>query len=142
MILGIMALFSAFIVLVILGVIAIIKRSLGSIYQYFSPQQRALRKFYWTQTRQIQIKQLFSHQINYINYYYQRKTEKLLQRDNNKQIIELANIIKKQLVAQKKQLNKSEFKHLQQQLKRYQKQKNSHGLLQLQQRLTTLKNDD
>lgn len=142
MTLGIMALFTAFSLLVLMSFLSLTKLILNSISYYFSAPQCAQRKLYWTQTRHLQIKQLFSEKIRYIHYFNNLQRTRLLNRDNQKQIQALAKAIAQQIQTQKAQLNKTQLRQLQQELKRCQKQQNSTGLLQLQHYLMALKSND
>lgn len=141
-IIGSTVLFSAFSLFILLAVLTTLKSNLQSLNDYFSAPQRALRRFYWMQMRQIQLTQLFTQKINAITYRTALQKDRLLTNDNRKQIRTLSKAIARQLHTQQKRIDNTLFRQLQQELKRCQQQQNGAGLLQLQQRLMTIAHHD
>jgi hypothetical protein len=136
--LGLLTLLSAFALLLIAGLFAIIKLIIAACSHYFSSRQRLQRRLWFIQARQDQLKQLFYFRTVQINYFNERKRKQLLRANNRKHIQSLSKAIDKDLQSMKQQLSKSRYLQLQQENIQYRDQQQVESLLKLQQKITTL----
>lgn len=138
--LGLMLLFLASVVFIFIAALALIRSLWQALRGYFSAPQRHYRQLLFLQLRQNQLQQLLGFKTQQLRYFHNVAKNRLLAKDNRKQLKRLSKAIDKDLQSLKNQLPKSTFKDLKQQNKAYYRGLNSDALLKLQQHIILLGN--
>jgi hypothetical protein len=136
--LGLATLLSAFALLLITGLFAIIKRIIAAGFDYFSARRRLQRRLWFIQAKQDQLKRLFYFKTVQINYFNELKRKRLLSANNRQHIQSLSKAIEKDLQSIKQQLPKTTYLQLQQENVRYRDQQDVEALLKLQQKVAAI----
>ncbi len=136
--LGLALLLSAFVLLLMTGLVMITRLNIKLLRDYFSAHHRAARKLLFIQAQQERLKRLFYFKTVQLNYINQLNKKRLLTRNNRKHIKALSKAIQRDLVALKAQLPTPIYVQLQQENQRYRQQQDSEALLMLQQKISTL----
>jgi hypothetical protein len=136
--LGTAMLLSAFVVLIIAGLLNAFKSIVRSVLDYFSLEQRAKRRLWFVLARQEQIERLFFFKTAKINYVNELNRKRLLRRNNRKHIRLLAASIDKDLLSIKTKLPETIYLQLQKDSVRYRKQQDVEALLKLQQKISNI----
>ncbi len=131
--LGLIALFIAFSMIFISGLIHIFSLIIQSLLNYFSAHERIRRRLLFIEAKQLQLKQLFFFKARQINYVHETNKSRLLTQDNKRQIKALLIIIDKDLILLKGRLPKSVYLDLIKARKHFINDQNLDGLLELQQ---------
>lgn len=138
--LGLMLLLLASVVFILIAAFALIRSLWQALRGYFSAPQRHYRHLLFLQLRQNQLQQLLGFKTQQLRYFHNVAKNRLLAKDNRKQLKSLSKAIDKDLQNLKKQLSKSAYKDLKQQNKAYYRGLNSDALLKLQQHIILLGN--
>jgi hypothetical protein len=136
--LGTIALLSAFSVLIVTGLLGVLKTAAKSVLGYFSAEQRARRRLWFGLARQEQVERLFFFKTEQIKYFNELNRKRLLMRNNRKHVRLLSASIDKDLLSVKTKLPKATYLQLQQKIARYRKQQNVDALLALQQEISKI----
>jgi hypothetical protein len=136
--LGLTLLLGAGALLLLTGLVRGIGLVIRAGLDFFSATQRMQRRLLFIQTRQDQLKQLRDARTLQIRYFTQLQKKRLLNRNNHKHIRALSKAIDNDLLALKSRLPKNLYLQLQHEKAQYRNQHNSEGLLQLQQKITTI----
>ncbi|MDO9105351.1 MAG: hypothetical protein Q7U57_10355 [Methylovulum sp.] len=125
----------AFALLLTTGLLATVKHAMASLRDFFSARQRSLRRLWFVQAKQDQLKQLFYFKTVQLNYFNDLARKRLLVANNRKHINGLARTIAAELWSVKPQLSKAAFRQLQQEHRHYRSRLDGEGLLKLQQKI-------
>ncbi len=136
--LGLVALFSAFALLLVAGLFVMIKLILASCLDYFSARQRLQRRLLFNHAQQDRFKRLFYFRTLQINYLNELKRKRLLRANNRQHIRSLSKAINKDLQSIKQQLSKTTYLQLQQEYVQYRDQQDVEALLKLQHKITSI----
>lgn len=136
--LGTAMLLSAFVVLIIAGLLNAFKSIVRSVLDYFSLEQRAKRRLWFVLAKQEQVERLFFLKTAKINYVNELNRKRLLRRNNRKHIRLLAASIDKDLLSIKTKLPETIYLQLQKDNVRYRKQQDVEALLKLQQKISNI----
>lgn len=128
-------LFSAFALLLIMGLWVISKQIMQAIINYCSATQRVQRRLLFIQAKQAELTQLFYCRALRINYVHELKRQQLLRRNTRQHLTALSKAIDQDLQALKTRLPNSTLKQLQQENRYYRQQQDSAALIQLQQKI-------
>ena len=110
----------------------------SSVLDYFSSKQRTLRRLWFVQAKQEQVKRLFYFKTKQIKYFNELNRKRLLKLNNRKHIQSLSRAIDKDLLSIKTKLPGTTYLQLQQDNVRYRNRKDIEALLKLQQKISTL----
>ncbi len=136
--LGLVALFSAFALLLVAGLFVVIRLVLASCLDYFSARQRLQRRLLFNLAQQDRFKRLFYFRTLQINYLNELKRKRLLRANNRQHIRSLSKAINKDLQSIKQQLSKTTYLQLQQEYVQYRDQQDVEALLKLQHKITSI----
>ncbi|MGZ8151784.1 MAG: hypothetical protein ACXW1W_04080 [Methylococcaceae bacterium] len=136
--LGLVLLFSAFILLLVAGLLTIAKQIINACLDYFSAKQRIQRKLLFIQAKQEQLRSLFHFRTLHINYFNNLQRKRLLIANNRKHIRLLSKTIDKDLLLVKQHLPKSTYLQLKRENSFYLNREDSEGLLKLQQKISAM----
>ena len=136
--LGLATLLSAFVLLLITGLFAIIKLIIAACFDYFSARQRLQRRLLFIQAQQDRFKRLFYFRTVQINYFNELKRKRLLSVNNRQHIQSLSKAIDKDLLTIKQQLSKTIYLQLQQENVQYRDQQDAEALVKLHQKIATI----
>lgn len=136
--LGLATLLSAFALLLITGLFAIVKFTIAACCDYFSARQRLQRKLLFILAQQDRFKRLFYFRTRQINYFKELKRKRLLSANDRKQIQSLSTAIDIDLLSIKEQLNKTTYRQLHKENISYRDQQDIEALLKLQQKIATI----
>lgn len=131
-------LLSAFMVLIIAGLLGVVKITARSVLDYFSAAQRVQRRLWFTQARRDQVKRLFYFKTKQIKYFNELSRKRLLKLNNRKHILALSKAIDKDLLSNKTKLPETTYRQLQQDNVRYRNRQDIEALLKLQQQISNL----
>ena len=137
--LGSAMLLIAFALLIISALLGIFKVVVRSVSDYFSSKQRVQRRLLFVQARQDQVKRLFYFKTLQLKYFSELSRKRLLKLNNRKHIRSLSRAIDQDLLSMKKSIPATTYKQLQQENTRYRDQQDIAALLELQQRISTIK---
>jgi len=129
---------SAFAMLIVKGLLAVIKTIIRSVADYFSSQNRLQRRVLFIRAKRDQFNRLFYFRTLQLRYFRQQKIKQLLNRNNRRQIQSLSKAIQKDIRAIKKSLPETAFKQLQQENRSCRNRQDIEALLKLQQKISTL----
>jgi len=135
---GLAILLSAFSLLLITGLAAIIKRIIAVCFDYFSARQRLQRRLWFIQAKQDQLKRLFYFRTLQINYFNELMRKRLLSANNRQHIQSLSKAIDKELQSIKQQLSKTTYQQLQRDNAQYRDKQDIEALLELQKKIATI----
>jgi hypothetical protein len=136
--LGTIALLTAFTVLIVSGLSGVLKTAAKSVLGYFSAEQRAKRRLWFGMAKQDRVERLFFFKTEQVKYFNELNRKRLLMRNNRKHIRLLSASINKDLLSVKTKLPKATYLQLQQEIARYRKQQNAEALLALQQKISKI----
>ncbi len=136
--LGSAMLLSAFVVLIIAGLVGVGKIIVHSVLDYFSSKQRIQRRLWFVRARQDQVKRLFYFKTRQIKYANELSRKRLLTLNNRKHIRSLSKSIDKDLLSIKTKLPGTTYLQLQQDHARYRNEQDIEALLKLQQKISTI----
>jgi len=136
--LGAAMLLSGFTGLAVTGLLSACKIMVSSVLDYFSSKQRTLRRLWFVQAKQEQVKRLFYFKTKQIKYFNELNRKRLLKLNNRKHIQSLSRAIDKDLLSIKTKLPGTTYLQLQQDNVRYRNRKDIEALLKLQQKISTL----
>jgi hypothetical protein len=137
--LGSAILLIAFALLIISAMMGFFKAVVRSVSDYFSSKQRVQRRLLFVQDRQDQVKRLFYFKTMQLKYFSELNRKRLLRANNRKHIRSLSKAIDKDLLSMKKTMPATTYKQLQQENTCYRDQQDIVALLELQQRISTIK---
>lgn len=137
--LGSAMLLIAFALLIISALLGIFKAIVRSVSDYFSSKQRVRRRLLFVQARKDQVKRLFYFKTLQLKYFSELSRKRLLKLNNRKHIRSLSRAIDQDLLSMKKSMPATTYKQLQQENTRYRDQQDIAALLELQQRISTIK---
>jgi len=133
--LGIVILLSAFLLLVIMGLLMVIKRILLAWKIYFSANQRLQRRLWFIQAKQDRLMRLLHFKRMQISYFTQLKRKQLLSANDQQQLQILSKGIARDLSRSKRQLPKATYVEFQQEHRRWLALQDMEGLLTLQKKI-------
>jgi hypothetical protein len=136
--LGAIMLLSAFVVLIIAGLLGVFKSIVRSALDYFSVEHRAKRRLWFVLAKQEQIERLFFFKTVQIKYVNELNRKRLLKRNNRKHIRLLSASIDKDLLSIKTKLPETTYLQLQKDNVRYRNQLDVEALLKLQQKISNI----
>lgn len=136
--LGTAMLLSAFIVLIIAGLLGAFKSIVRSALDYFAVEQRTKRRLWFVLTKQEQIERLFFFKTVQIKYVNELNRKRLLTRNNRRHIRLLAASIDKDLLSIKAKLPEAIYFQLQKDNVRYRNRQDVEALLKLQQKISNI----
>ena len=133
--LGIVTLLSAFLLLVLTGLLMVIKRIVVAWKVYFSASQRLQRRVWFIQAKQDRLVRLLHFRRVQINYFTKLKRKQLLNANDQQQLKALSKQIARDLLRIKQQLPKVIYMQLQQEHKQCLVLQDMAALLTLQQKI-------
>lgn len=133
--LGIITLLSAFLLLVVTGLLMILKRILLAWKAYFSASQRLQRRLWFIQAKQERLMRLLHFRCVQISYFTKIKRKQLLSANDQHQLQAISKKITKDLSRIKRQLPKATYMQLQQEHRQWLALQDMEALLTLQQKL-------
>ena len=133
--LGIVILLSAFLLLVIMGLLMVIKRILLAWKIYFSANQRLQRRLWFIQAKQDRLMRLLHFKRMQISYFTQLKRKQLLSANDQQQLQVLSKGIYRDLSRSKGQLPKATYVRLQQEYRQWLALQDMEALLTLQKKI-------
>lgn len=136
--LGLATLFSAFSILLIYGLLALIKLIMRACIDYLSAENRAHRRLLFNQVRQQQVKQLYFFKKVQLNYFVEAKRKKLLMANNQQHIHALSKAIDKELSTLKDQLSRTHYQALHHENIKHLRKRDINALLQLQVKIANI----
>lgn len=136
--LGTVILLSAFIVLIIAGLLGAFKSIVRSALDYFAVEQRTKRRLWFVLAKQEQIERLFFFKTVQIKYVNELRRKRLLKRNNRKHIRLLAASIEKDLLSIKTKLPEAIYLQLQKDNVRHRNRQDVEALLKLQQKISNI----
>ena len=136
--LGLVALLSAFGLLLAAGLVLLFRRIIRTFIVYCSARQRLQRRLWFIQAKQDRLKQLFYFRTVQIRYFNELKRKRLLSANNRRHLQLLSKAIAKDLLSVKQRHPKTTYLQLQQEHVRYKELQDIEGLLKLQQKIATL----
>lgn len=136
--LGTVMLLSAFIVLIIAGLLGAFKSIVRSALDYFAVEQRTKRRLWFVLAKQEQIERLFFFKTVQIKYVNELRRKRLLKRNNRKHIRLLAASIEKDLLSIKTKLPEAIYLQLQKDNVRHRNRQDVEALLKLQQKISNI----
>jgi len=137
LLLGAAALLSAFVGLMIKGLSALIKACVTAIGDYFSTQQRCQRELLFNQAKHDQTARLFMFKAEQMRFWTRQNIKRLLHHNQQQHIRSLAKALEKDLLSQKKQMNRATFKQLQLEIVSSRKRHDIEALLKLQHKIAS-----
>ena len=137
--LGSAMLLIAFALLIISALMGIFKAVVRSVSDYFSSKQRVRRRLLFVQARKDQVKRLFYFKTLQLKYFSELNRKRLLKLNNRKHIRSLSRAIDQDLLSMKKSMPATTYNQLQQENTRYRDQQDIAALLELQQRISSIK---
>jgi len=136
--LGITLLLLGFGVLLCGGLVMLGRLVCRAVTGYFSAPQRQLRRLLFTANYQENLKQRFYWRKMKVAITNDVKRERLLVADNRRHIKSLSKAVRRDLSALKRQLPKTAYRQLQQELDSYRQELNADALLALQLKIANL----
>jgi len=133
--LGIVTLLSAFLLLVTMGLLMVIKRILLAWKIYFSANQRLQRRLWFIQAKQDRLTRLLHFKRMQISYFTQLKRKHLLSANDQQQLQVLSKGIYRELSRSKGQLPKATYVQLQQEYRQWLALQDMEALLTLQKKI-------
>ena len=133
--LGIVTLLSAFLLLVVTGLLMVIKRIMLTWKAYFSASQRLQRRVWFIQSKQDRLMRLLHFRAVQISYFTKLKRKQLLNTNDQQQLQALSIEITRHLSRIKRQLPKATYVQLQQERRQWLALKDMGALLRLQQKI-------
>ncbi len=133
--LAIVTLLSAFLLLVVAGLLMIIKHNLLTWKSYFSASQRLQRRVWFIQAKQDRLIRLLHFRTVQISYFTKLKRKQLLNTNDQQQLQLLSKTIARDLLRLKQQLPKATYVQLQQDHRQWLALKDVDSLLILQRKL-------
>jgi hypothetical protein len=127
----------SFALLLISGTIFFAKQIGETIKNYFSAQQRAQRKLFFSMARHNYLQRLFASKKQQLFYFARLKTASLLAKNNKQHCSLLAKAILKELQLIKNKLPETQFKQYSQAIKQAAAQQQMQRLLELQHEIST-----
>lgn len=124
-------LLSAFALLMLTAIIKSSHYLIGQVRHFFSASQRLQRRLFFFANKQAQFAELVTQQRQQLYFFKQQQQRQLLNKNNRQQVEALSKTIQHQLIMLKPSLSAAAFKRLQTQHKRYRRQLNSEGLIDL-----------
>jgi hypothetical protein len=126
---------AGFLLLILLGIIATTNALLHDIRAYFRKDAAALRRLLAVHNRKIQQIQLKTAKIRQIHYFNRIKHQRILAKDNQKQLTQLYRAILQELQAVRQQLAANEYQTLYTALRNHHKQANADAMLAIRRQL-------
>lgn len=136
--LGIALMLIAFNLLVLKVLLALFKSTILSVTDYFSAQNSNKRRFLYFQAKRNQSNRLFYFKTLQIRYFAQHEINRLLIKDNQRQLKSLSQAIQKDIQLKQNDIPATTFKQLQCENRTYLNRQDMEALLKLQQRISTL----
>jgi hypothetical protein len=136
--LGIVMMFTAFSILIVIAFLGLTKTTLLNIAVYFSLANRSRRNALFLQSNHDLINRQFYFRTLQVRYWTQKKINQMLNKNNQQQILALSNSINKDLQVLKKNLPALTFKRLQIENRTHLNRLDIEALLHLQQKISSL----
>ncbi len=121
--------------LLLSGLGFVIKRFGSELQEYFAHSARLKRRLAFIRARENQLNRLYTHRINYLDYFHELKRRCLLKSNHRKHINELVDSIQRDLRAIRTSLPATAYQEFSQRLKVAQRQQDLANLINLQQQL-------
>jgi hypothetical protein len=137
-VLGMISLLSGFGLLVGNALLGIVKQTFFSTCHYFSAKERWLRRNFFIEAKQEQLKQLAYFKTLKVRYINTLKKQRLSKANDQKHIRQLSTAIAHDLKSLKKKLPKTTYLELQKENHQHRNQLDAEALLRLQQKITAL----
>jgi len=133
--LAIVTLLSAFLLLVVTGLLMIVKHIMLTWKSYFSASQRLQRRVWFIQAKQDRLIRLLHFRAVQISYFTKLKRKQLLNTNDQQQLQALSKEITRHLSRIKRQLPKATYAQWQQEHRHWLALKDIEALLKLQQKI-------
>jgi len=132
---GIVTLLSAFLLLVVTGLLMVFKRIVLAWRAYLSVSQRLQRRLWFIQAKQDRLMRLLYFRRVQISYFNKLKRKQLLSTNDQQQLLAISKEITRNLSRIKRQLPKATYVQLQQEHRQWMVCHDIEALLKLQQKI-------
>jgi ABC-type multidrug transport system fused ATPase/permease subunit len=132
---GIVTLLSAFLLLVVTGLLMVFKRIVLAWRAYLSVSQRLQRRLWFNQAKQDRLMRLLYFRRAQISYFNKLKRKQLLSINDRQQLLAISKEITRDLLRIKRQLSKTTYVQLQKEHRQWLVCQDLEALLKLQQKI-------